>query len=129
MKRRSYSAKERTEIWDRCSGENKFPVCNICGLSVVPGQAWDISHDPKGIPAALGGNEVGIAHRRCNRQHGAQTVTPLIAKLKRVRAKHIGARERGTGHRPLPCGRNSKWRKTLRGAVVLRNSALGGLSC
>lgn len=122
MTRRSYSAKERTEIWDRCCGENKFPTCNVCGFSVAPGQEWDVSHEPRGTPAALGGNEVGVAHRRCNRAHGAQVVNPMVAKVKRVRAKHIGARERGIGHRPLPCGRESGWRKKISGEVVRRET-------
>lgn len=118
--RRTYSPRMRAEIWDRCRGEREFPICNICGLSIDPGQLWDISHDPRGTPAALGGNEVGIAHRRCNHQHGSLVVTPLVAKVKRIRAKHVGAHEQGCGRRSLPCGRTSPWRKKLSGEVVLR---------
>lgn len=118
--RHTFSSRMRAEIWDRCRGEMKSPICNICGLAIDPGQTWDVSHDPRGTPAALGGNEVGIAHRRCNHRHGAVVVTPLVAKVKRIRAKHIGAHEQGRGRRALPCGRASPWRKKLSGEVVPR---------
>jgi hypothetical protein len=129
--RRSYSARERIAIWDRCRGEQEFPICNICGLSVFPGQAWDVSHDPQSAPAALGGDAVGIAHRRCNRRHGAVVVTPLVAKIKRIRAKHIGAHELGRSRHAMPCGRASPWRKKLSGKVVRRTHPFfpAGLSC
>lgn len=132
MTRRRYSPRERAALWDQCCGEQGFPVCNICGLSVFPGQKWDISHDPKGAPAALGGDAVGIAHRRCNHRHGAVVVTPLMAKVKRIRAKHIGAHELGHSRHAMPCGRASPWRKKLSGEVVQRMhpfSPLAGLSC
>jgi len=120
MTRRRYSARERTALWDQCCSEQEFPICNICGLFVFPGQAWDVSHDPQNAPAALGGDAVGIAHRRCNRRHGAVVVTPLVAKIKRIRAKHIGAHECERGRRAMPCGRASPWRKKLSGEVVMR---------
>lgn len=117
--RNSFSAKERAEIFERCQidGES-FPVCTICGFSVAPGQQWDVAH--VGAPAALGGTEVGIAHRRCNREEGARVVTPLVAKTKRIREKHTGAREQGRGRRAMPCGRDSGWKKRIDGTVVRR---------
>ena len=110
--------KAREALYVRCRGERRFPSCNLCGGDVLPGEAWDVSHFP--VPAALGGTDVGVAHLRCNRDHGAKIVSPMVAKVKRVRQKHIGARERGKGSRPMPCGRRSPWLKKLSGEVVRR---------
>lgn len=110
--------KQREALYDRCRDGRPYALCNLCGLPVYPGDAWDESHFP--IPKALGGTETGIAHLRCNRDHGAKIVTPTVAKAKRVRQKHIGARERGKGYRPMPCGRRSAWKKKISGEVVKR---------
>lgn len=41
-----------------------------------------------------------------------------IAKVKRVRAKHLGAKARSRS--PMPCGKQSKFKKKFTGEVVLR---------
>ena len=43
-----------------------------------------------------------------------------IAKVKRVEANHIAAF--APAHRPMPCGRLSKLRKTIKGRVIERKS-------
>jgi hypothetical protein len=53
------------------------------------GDRWVVSHMP--LPLCLGGEEVGVAHKRCNQLRWANTEAPQVAKEKRVRAKHIGA--------------------------------------
>jgi hypothetical protein len=45
------------------------------------------SHDPEGPARCLGGTETGIAHRPCNRRHGAKVVRPLDAKAARARQR------------------------------------------
>ena len=95
---------------------SEFPCCNLCSLPIRPGQAWDVSHDAH-KPRAMGGTEVGLAHRRCNRMHGSLVVTPLMAKLARIRKKHLDIRR---SSQPLPGGRFDRLKKTMRGEVVLR---------
>lgn len=117
--RRSLSSTAREALYDRCRGENAFPTCNICGLPVDgTREAWDESHDPDGPPHALNGNnDTGIAHRDCNRRHGAEVVVPLMAKVKRNRQKNIGAFRTRT---PMACGRASRLSKSMGGGVKPR---------
>jgi hypothetical protein len=116
-RRRSLSSSQREALYDRCRGNAEFPTCNIpgCGRLVKPGEAWVESHFP--VPHALGGLETGVAHARCNKLYAEQVEVPVIAKAKRVRRRHIGAH---VARHPLPCGRNSRFKKTMDGRVVAR---------
>lgn len=120
----SLTARQREQLYDReakaarTSGLGEYPICNLCDCPVGPGQAWDESH--VGAPKALGGTDTGLAHRRCNREHGARIVTPMVAKTKRSRQKHIGARLRSA--RPLPGGRDSNIKITINGGPVDRRT-------
>lgn len=115
--RRRLSSAQREALYDRCCGNAPFPICNIpgCARPVKPGEAWVESHFP--VPHALGGTETGVAHDLCNRIYAANVEVPVIAKAKRVRRKHIGAH---VAQHPLPCGRNSRQKKTIDGRVVAR---------
>ena len=90
----SLTPKQREALYDReveralVAGRGDCPICNLCDTPVTPGQPWDESH--VGAPAALDGHDTGIAHRKCNRDHGAKVVTPFVAKAKRMRRRHIG---------------------------------------
>jgi 5-methylcytosine-specific restriction protein A len=116
--RRRLSSSAREALYDRCRGDKPFPDCNICGQPVDgTRQAWDESHDPDGPPHCFGGTETGVAHRRCNRRHGAQVVVPMDAKATRVRQKSIGA---FVTRYKLPGGRDSDRKRTVDGRVVPR---------
>lgn len=116
--RRRLSSRDREALYDRCRGEKEFPDCNICGLPVDGvRQAWDESHDPEGPPHCFGGTETGVAHRECNRRHGAEVVVPMDAKATRNRQKHIGAH---VPRIPMPAGRNSRIKRKIGGGVVAR---------
>ena len=84
------STKQSEKLYDHYRGDMLFPACSLCSLPIYPGQQWDKSHD-KYLPKALGGELVGLAHRRCNRLWNNRHDTPLVAKVKRIRQKHIGA--------------------------------------
>jgi hypothetical protein len=83
------STTAREELYDRYRGDAEFPTCNICGQLILVGDAWDESHDPEGAPHCFGGTETGVAHRACDRRHGAEVVRPLDAKATRNRQKHV----------------------------------------
>lgn len=119
--RKRLSTTDREKLYDRCRGANPLPICNICKLPVDgTSQAWDESHDPDGPPHAMNGNnDTGVAHRDCNRRHGAQVVVPLMAKVDRVRQGFMGAfRSRA----PMPCGRDSNRSAAIGGGVKPRMS-------
>jgi hypothetical protein len=116
--RRRLSSTAREALYDRCRGDAEFPTCNICGQLVLVGDAWDESHHPEGPPRCFGGTETGVAHRICNRRHGAEVVRPMDAKATRNRQKHIGAFQ--TRHK-LPGGRMDWRKRKVDGSVVTRH--------
>jgi len=115
MKRVRITSKMRVDIFLRHNG-----ICHLCNMKVVPGQEWDVSHD---IPLEAGGKDDDsnwlVAHRKCHRTHTAKVDAPMIAKVKRIHQKHIGAKRMSRS--PLPGGRNSKWKRKMDGTVVSRN--------
>ena len=95
----------------------EHPACNLCPHPILPGELWDVSHE--GAPAALGGTAARIAHRRCNRIHGAAIVTPMVAKAKRENDKFLDIKR---PRNPLPGGRDDPRKKAIDGRVVERAS-------
>ena len=115
-----HSPKYREMLWVACLDDMGKVLCNLCGMPVRCGDDWDESH--VGAPAALGGVTVGIAHRRCNQQDNHQNITPMVAKTRRQKRKHLGIAGPGLTDRPMPCGKRSKQKKTFRNGVVKRQS-------
>ena len=110
--RRSISTRERVALFQAADG-----ICHICSGKITVGEAWEVEHI---IPLALGGDDHGAnlqpAHVKCHRTKSAQDATNT-ARAKRREAKQLGAKVSRT---PLPCGRNSKFKKTMSGKVILR---------
>ena len=123
--RRRLTTKQRRELYNseavkaKALGLGEHPICNIswCKQLVLPGQAWDESHD--GVPHAFGGNIVGVAHSRCNRLHGAKVVTPMVAKSKRVKDRFLDITRTFA---PIPGGRNDDRKRGMNGVTVYRDS-------
>jgi 5-methylcytosine-specific restriction protein A len=113
VKRVRITAKMRADIFLSRGGS-----CHLCNMKVVPGEDWDVSHD---IPLEAGGKDDAtnwfVAHRKCHRVHTSTVDAPLIAKVKRIHQRHIGAKKSKT---PMPLGRGSQWKKKMDGSVVRR---------
>lgn len=115
MKRRRWTSLRRAALFVDHDGQ-----CHICGLKIdAVREGFDVDHI---IPLALGGEDDEAncrpAHTRCHRGAGGKTADDLaqIAKAKRVRARHLGAREPSR----MPGAKSSRWKKKLDGTVVLR---------
>lgn len=122
-----FGSSKREALWQRecfnafACGRGNLPVCNICGETVEHAAPWDESHLPwRGAPAHL--RTVGVAHRHCNRMHGRKFVVPAFAKADRIAKRDARVRGPGLGNHPMPGGRLSRTRKTIRGRVVPRLS-------
>ncbi|MBW8617180.1 MAG: HNH endonuclease [Hyphomicrobiales bacterium] len=80
---------------------------------------WDIDHI---LPQALGDTNapenLQILGRPCHRSKTTESDIPHIAKNKRLKARHLGARAPST--RPIPCSRQSPWKRKMNGSVVKR---------
>ena len=113
MKRVRITAKMRADIFLSRSG-----CCHLCNMKVIPGEDWDVSHD---IPLEAGGKDDAtnwfVAHRKCHRVHTSTVDAPLIAKVKRIHQKHVGAKKPRS---PMPLGRNSKFKRKMDGTIVRR---------
>jgi len=94
-------------------------ACQTCQIRLHPGQSWDLDHI---IPLALGGaDEIYNLQVLCKECHKAKTNLqdiPSIAKLFRLKTKHLGARVQSK--KPMPFGRQSIWKKKLNGSIVKR---------
>jgi 5-methylcytosine-specific restriction endonuclease McrA len=114
MKRVRITAKMRVDIFERHGG-----MCHLCQMKVIAGEDWDVSHQ---IPLEAGGLDDAsnwlVAHRKCHRVHTATVDAPLIAKVKRIRQRHIGAKQSRT---PMPFGRGSKFKRKMDGTIVRRD--------
>ena len=113
MKRVRITAKMRADIFLSRGG-----TCHLCNMKVVPGEDWDVSHD---IPLEAGGKDDAtnwfVAHRKCHRVHTSTVDVPLIAKVKRIHQKHVGAKK---SRSPMPLGRDSKFKRKMDGTIVRR---------
>ena len=110
--RGSMSQSRRLRIWEAHRG-----VCCLCGTKIDGvREAWTVEH----LRAlGLGGEDTDAncapAHDRCRRVKDRQDVA-LIAKAKRVKAKHIGAKPR----RPWPG--TDRWKRKLDGTTIRRDA-------
>lgn len=113
MIRKRLSTRDRLRIFEAQSG-----VCHLCEIKIQVGERWEVSHI---IPLELGGEDTdgnrAPAHYKCHREHTAKNDAPAIAKSRRVRANHSGAKR---SRNPMPGGRDSPWRKKISGEVVRR---------
>ena len=109
--RKEFSSKVCIAAFERAKG-----LCEICAMKLFPG--W-IRYDHI-VPDWMGGdNSLENCQVICVGCDKIKTRKDQrdIGKVRRVRARHVGA---VSSARPLPCGRRSKWKKKINGALVLR---------
>jgi 5-methylcytosine-specific restriction protein A len=107
--RREFSARIKVAAYERSGGR-----CEGCGSVLHVGR---FAYDHQ-IPDGLGGEPtLENCMVLCTGCHGAKTAgadVPRIAKMKRQKAKHLGAK---TTARPLPGSKASGIRRRMNGTV------------
>jgi 5-methylcytosine-specific restriction enzyme A len=110
--RREFPAKVKVAAFERCGGQ-----CERCTARLGPGNV-EYHHR---IADALGGEPVlencEVLCRACHSVSTRTVDVPAVARAKRREAKHLGAHR---SSRPMPGGRQSKWKKKLSGEVIAR---------
>ncbi|WP_201830581.1 HNH endonuclease signature motif containing protein [Microvirga zambiensis] len=112
-RRLKLTQRQRLAIWERARG-----ICVLCERPIDGvRERWIIEH----LRALeLGGpdepDNMGPAHESCGLRK-TQDDHRRTAKAKRQKIRHLGAAQ---SKRPMPCGRQSRWRKRLDGTIVLR---------
>jgi 5-methylcytosine-specific restriction enzyme A len=116
-RRRSLSNTKRIHLFVQNKGR-----CAHCAMIIRPGQRWDVDHI---IPIALGGSNketnLQILCLSCHMTKTAYEDIPRITKTKRLEIRHKGAKR---SRRPLPCGRDSPFKKRIDGTIVRRKMNL-----
>ena len=114
VRRPTFSTSFRLNLFLKRKG-----TCAACSQKIEAGKAWDIDHI---LPLALGGtNErenLQILCKPCHRAKTKKADIPRIAKTKRLKAHHLGAR--APSNRPIPGSRRSPWKRKMDGSVVRR---------
>ncbi len=86
MTRRAMTALRRARVFDAAHG-----ICHLCRIAIKTGEAWEVEHV---IALECGGTDddanLRPAHVACHKIKTADD-HKAGAKLKRVRARHIGA--------------------------------------
>ena len=114
VRRPTFSTSFRLSLFLKRKG-----ICAACTQKIDAGKVWDIDHI---LPLALGGtnepDNLQILCRSCHKTKTARFDVPRIAKTKRLKARHLGARAPST--RPIPGSRRSPWKRKMDGRVVRR---------
>jgi hypothetical protein len=110
--RRHFSPAVKRAAFERCNGRctctAKLSAGNVEYHHIIE---WAISRD-----SSL--DNCRPLCKTCHRALSASVSIPLVAKIKRMADAHINARSPSS--RPMPCGRNTGFKKTMRGKVVAR---------
>jgi 5-methylcytosine-specific restriction enzyme A len=109
--RREFSNYVKAQAALRANGK-----CESCTARLLTG-GYHYDHR---VPAAMGGDaSEDNCQVLCKACHGLKTTkadVPNIAKAKRRERKHLGIRPKSK----FPCGKSSKFKRTVDGRVVLR---------
>lgn len=112
--RAEFSRKTKAAAALRADGK-----CEGCGCRIAAG---NVQYDHIFEASEGGGNNLDNCAVLCKSCHKLKTATvsaPRIAKIRRQRDKHTGAKQPKS---PMPCGRKSPHKKTMGGKVVWRDT-------
>jgi 5-methylcytosine-specific restriction endonuclease McrA len=112
-RRRKLTPRQHLLIWERARG-----ICVLCEQPIDGvRELWIIEHlRAMELGAADEPDNMGPAHETCGHRK-TQDDHRRAAKAKRQKIHHLGA---ALSKHPMPCGRQSRWKKKLDGTIVPR---------
>lgn len=113
--RRKLSTRDRLKVFEAHGG-----VCALCGAKIDGTRdKWIVEHlRALGLGGTDDDSNMAPAHERCASAKTADDI-PRIAKAKRVKARHIGAR--APSRNPMPGSRNTPFRRKINGTTEWRD--------
>lgn len=109
--RREFPAKVKREALDRAKG-----ICEGCGAPLTIGK-YEFDHD---LADGLGGEPTlencKLLCLPCHAEKTGKRDVPLIARVKRIRDRHLGIRKKSR----FACSRDGAFRKKINGQVERR---------
>jgi 5-methylcytosine-specific restriction endonuclease McrA len=113
--RRKLTPHRRLQVWEKTGGR-----CVLCSRKIDGAREQWIAEHIRALE--LGGADalenMGPAHEACALIK-TQDDHRRTAKAKRQKIQHIGAQ---VSKNPLPCGKGSRWKRTIVGKIVRRES-------
>lgn len=110
---RHFSKADKRAAMARCGGQ-----CEHCTAKLAPG---NVEFDHR-IPYATSRDSslanIDVLSRNCHATKSYKIDIPRIAKGVRLADRHVGIQSRAS--QPMPCGRNTGFKKTMRKGVVSR---------
>lgn len=110
---RRFSKPTMREAYIRANGN-----CEACTAPLRPGRIHYDHIIPWAISRDSSARNCSVLCNTCHRNKTSLLDIPIIAKLKRVADSYVGIRK--IASRPMPWGRNSGFKKTMRGEIVAR---------
>lgn len=103
----------RVRVFERCAGK-----CGQCGRKINAGEKWTLEH----LVALIngGGNRESNLGVTCDWCLPAKNAADVAEKAitYRKKSKHLGIKKKSS--RPLPGGKDSKWKRTFSNGWVQR---------
>lgn len=110
---RHFSKATMREAYARCKGH-----CEACTAELRPGHIHYDHTIPWALIADSSARNCSVLCVTCHRNKSSIVDIPIIAKMKRIADSYVGIRK--IASRPMPWGRNSGFKKTMRGEIVAR---------
>ena len=112
MSRAEFTAKTKRYALNRCAGK-----CQSCGVPLTPATGVEFHHD---LECTYGGNnDISNCVVLCGNCHSNITIArvSVIAKSNRVRAKHLGLRNRRSS---FATNKDGQYKRTFYSGTVRR---------
>jgi 5-methylcytosine-specific restriction enzyme A len=112
-RREEFSPAVRRAAFQRCGGR-----CEQCTVKLTSGNIFYDHRIPWALSRDSSLSNSNVLCRTCHDAKTYRTDIPTIAHVKRMADRHFATK--ALASQPMPCGRNTGFKRTMRGKVVAR---------